>query len=53
MKIKVLSIVNDTDDVCDQDGFGISVEVDGITDIESDIADAMRNAAISAGYEAD
>ena len=61
MKIKVTDIVYDTDIDDDSTTFVLNselpsemiVEVDGITDIESDIADAMCNAAISAGYEAD
>ena len=54
MKIKVTDIVYDTDDNWAQDGLGISVEdlqlpnemiveVDGIIDIESEIADAISD----------
>ena len=54
MKIKVTDIVYDTDDGWAQDGLGISVEelqlpnemiveVDGIIDIESEIADAISD----------
>ena len=54
MKIKVTDIVYDTDDGWAQDGLGISVEelqlpnemiveVDGIIDIESEIADVISD----------